>query len=98
MGKRPSFSSPDGMALGWCWVGINSQGYKDSTRSDPGRWTGIAPFFMAAGILNAASCLVDIRSAIGSECPPCGLVGRIEAFESQLGQGHVGGAPEDGRR
>lgn len=26
----PSFSFAVGQPLGWCWVGINSQGYKDS--------------------------------------------------------------------
>lgn len=26
----PSFSFALGQPLGWCWVGINSQGYKDS--------------------------------------------------------------------
>ncbi len=25
-----SFSFAQGQPLGWCWVGINSQGYKDS--------------------------------------------------------------------
>lgn len=26
----PSFSTAIGNKLGWCWIGINSQGYKDS--------------------------------------------------------------------